>query len=129
VTKSGVAQSVHRRRHRLAHLLVVALLATTAMTVTSAPAHAAFTSCVYGSSGTGEACLWTNSPYVGNPSLRVKSTATGLSVNAQSFGNRLSNRCAVFYRTNGTVAATAGPDTGNSWSSTQTIGSIDISVC
>lgn len=128
MTATEVSQSVHRQR-RLARLLVVALLATTMMVVTSGPAQAAFTSCVYGSSGTGEACLWTNSPYVGNPSLRVKSTATGLSVNAKSFGNRISNRCAVFYRTNGSVAATAGPNTGNSWGSTQTIGSIDISVC
>ncbi len=118
-----------RWMQRLARVVVAAVLALTSMVVISGPADAAFTSCRYGSSGYGQACLWTNSPYVGNPSLRVYSTVTGLSVNAKSFGNRISNRCAVFYRTNGSVAATAGPNTGNSWSSTQTIGSIDISVC
>lgn len=118
-----------RLRHKLARGVMVAVITVATMGVMSSPANAAFTSCVLGSSGTGEACLWTNSPYVGNPSLRVKFTATGLSVNAESFGNRITNRCAVFYHTNGTVAATADPNTGNSWGSTVTIGSIDIAVC
>lgn len=118
-----------KKGSRWARAAVGALIALPVMGVMSNEAHAAFSSCVLGSSGTGEACLWTNSPYVGNPSLRTKSTVTGLSVNAKSYGNRISNRCAVFYNTNGSVASTAGPNTGNSWSSTRTIGSIDISVC
>lgn len=117
------------RRRWLARVAVIAVMALSTTGVISSPADAAFSSCVLGSSGIGEACLWTNSPYIGNPGLRVKSTATGLSVNAKSFGNRITNRCAVFYRTSGSVAATAGPNSGNSWGSTVTIGSIDISVC
>ena len=107
---------------------VVALAAGIAIPATSA--NAAFTSCPSGASGTGRACLWTNANYLGNPSHQAASTQTGLSINARSFGNRITNRCAVWYSTGGAALTTSTPyNFGNSWGSTVTVGSVDIFVC
>lgn len=117
-------------KHRIIGVAAAIGLAATTLGVAGGTASAAFTSCPYGPAGSGgRVCLWTSPSSAGNPSAQYAGTATGLSVNAGSFGNRISNRCAVYYQGT-TIVATASPNTGNSWGgATKTINSIDVSVC
>lgn len=102
-------------------------MGTVALAVPVGSANAAWTSCP-----SGKTCLWLQAGYSGSISNSWTASAAGFSINAGSWGNRLaSNKCVVYYRTNGsqaTIETRSG--TGGTFSTQPTaIGSLSVYTC